>query len=692
MNGSEIFRSIPAAQAVAWALVHFLWQGALLGLAAAGLLRATKNASAAARYAVAVGALFAMLALPVGTALRLAGSVGSAPTPGIKRASLSAAAPALAPARVTPSTDLASGFAPLRPVVSGLSALSAYLPPALPWIFGLWLAGVALLAVFHAGGWRQARRLIRSGRSLGGDLEERVRDLAGRLGVGRAIRLLESSAVAVPAVIGWLRPVILVPASTLTGLSPRQLDAILAHELAHVRRHDYLVNLLQAAVETLLFYHPAVWWVSAEVRRERENCCDDLAVAVCGDPLRYARALADLEGLRAPAPHLALAADGGSLLGRVRRLVGAPAPRSRRSWLAGVFALSILPIGLTFDHVRSHGDSGSDGGGSALSSAPGAAAGGSPSALDSPSSPPGPASPAGSGSHGLPVSETPGSPGKGTWTATRRGDKISLETSMSWGGGHHRSQTRETYAVSEFVGLTAGPEVRFELRRDAGTFRYEGRFQGEDGSGFFTFQGNPAYVREMAALGYQVSEDRQIGLALQDVSLAYVRDVQGLGYRGISLDSLEQFRIQGGSAQYIRDLAALGYRGVATDDLIQFRIQGVSPQYIRGLAAAGVEKLSVDDLTQFRIQGVSPEYVRGLSSLGYPLSAESLVQFRIQGVSPEYVRGLAAAGYEHLSAQDLLQFRIQGVKPGFIRDAVARYGKLSARDLLQLKISGRLNR
>src|SRR5438045_8014050 len=126
--------------------------------------------------------------------------------------------------------------------------------------------------------------------------------LARRLRVSRPIRVLQSAAVQVPAVIGWLRPVILLPASALTGLTPLQLDALLAHELAHVRRYDYLVNLIQSVIETLLFYHPAVWWVSQQVREEREHCCDGLAVAVCGDPHFYASALLSMERLRVTTP------------------------------------------------------------------------------------------------------------------------------------------------------------------------------------------------------------------------------------------------------------------------------------------------------------------------------------------------------------------------------------------------------
>jgi beta-lactamase regulating signal transducer with metallopeptidase domain len=158
------------------------------------------------------------------------------------------------------------------------------------------------------------------------------------------VRLCESALVEVPTVIGWLRPVVLLPVSTLAGLSPAQLEALLAHELAHVRRFDYLVNLVQTFGETLLFYHPAVWWVSRRMRVEREHCCDDAAVVACGDAVGYARALAALEGLRAIAPTLAVAAGGGSLWPRIARLVGGPPPHLSRSsrWLAGVFALATL--------------------------------------------------------------------------------------------------------------------------------------------------------------------------------------------------------------------------------------------------------------------------------------------------------------------------------------------------------------
>ena len=160
--------------------------------------------------------------------------------------------------------------------------------------------------------------------------QERLDSLCEQLRVSRGVRLCESALVEVPTVIGWLRPVILVPASLFTGLSAPQLEALLAHELAHIRRYDYLVNLIQTAVETLLFYHPAVWWVSAQVREEREHCCDHCVVRQTGNAREYARLLAQLAepafGTVAPKPALARAFSAPmaehQLVHRVRQILG----------------------------------------------------------------------------------------------------------------------------------------------------------------------------------------------------------------------------------------------------------------------------------------------------------------------------------------------------------------------------------
>jgi hypothetical protein len=168
-------------------------------------------------------------------------------------------------------------------------------------------------------------------------------ELQDRLGIQRKVALFKAAALESPAVIGWWRPVILFPASALSGLTPAQLDAILIHELSHIRRHDYLVNLLQSSIEIVLFYHPAVWWVSNYIRQERENCCGDIAIQVSGDRFDYARALTTLEHLRIEGTGLAISANGGSIGQRIRRIIGAPAAeRFNTTWVGGIFGLAAL--------------------------------------------------------------------------------------------------------------------------------------------------------------------------------------------------------------------------------------------------------------------------------------------------------------------------------------------------------------
>ncbi len=210
------------------------------------------------------------------------------------------------------------------------------------WALPLWIIGVSLFAIRLALAWRHVAQLRRAGETAAGEIADAAAALAHRMNVVRPVRVLVSTLADAPGVIGWLRPAILMPAAALAGLDPAQLQAILAHELAHIRRHDYLVNTLQTVVETLLFYHPAVWWVSSRMRNERELCCDDLAVRHCGDAIGYARALTRLERLR-EMPQPAVAANGGSLLYRVQRLTGAVrecAP-SRLPVVLAVFAVAV---------------------------------------------------------------------------------------------------------------------------------------------------------------------------------------------------------------------------------------------------------------------------------------------------------------------------------------------------------------
>jgi beta-lactamase regulating signal transducer with metallopeptidase domain len=212
-----------------------------------------------------------------------------------------------------------------------------------------WLIGVSVLLARMAAGWWQVRRLHQLAIATPSSRwQTACRRIAFRVGLPAAAHVVESTLVEVPTLVGWLRPAILLPVTAVTALTPAQIEAILAHELAHIRRHDYAMNVLQTVAETLLFYHPAVWWLSDRIRAEREHCCDDIAVAVCGDAVGYAQALAELEARRGRRlTAVALASTGGPLLDRVRRILSVPANEQPpyQSWAVTIILTLLFTVG-----------------------------------------------------------------------------------------------------------------------------------------------------------------------------------------------------------------------------------------------------------------------------------------------------------------------------------------------------------
>ncbi len=353
MNAASTLLAQPSIQTLGWTLLHFVWQGALIAAVFALVRFILRGRSANSRYLAGCVTLLALLAAPVVT-FSVLNPGPAAPHTAIAHAEpppTSLAANPPAPTASPDTSTAASAPATFEPPPSAktVSPLPVRIEPWLPWLVAAWFLGVFVLSVRLLLGWIHVRRLrTRGNERLSETWQRRFEQLCRRMAVSRPVRLLRSSLVEVPAVIGCLRPIVLVPGSALTGLTSAQLESVLAHELAHVRRHDYLVNLLQNVIETLLFYHPAVWWVSRRVREERENCCDDLAVAVSNEPVVYAEALASLEELRRFTPQLALGAGGSDLLSRVRRILGLPdGTRGFRPPLAGFIALLGVTVVLT---------------------------------------------------------------------------------------------------------------------------------------------------------------------------------------------------------------------------------------------------------------------------------------------------------------------------------------------------------
>ena len=220
--------------------------------------------------------------------------------------------------------------------------IKARLEPWLPAVVFVWFAGVALFALRPLASWYTVRRLRTVGVSpVAASLRDTLDRTAKKLALTRAVTILQSTLIKTPVVIGYFRPLILLPLCIVTGLPESQLELILAHELAHIRRHDYLINLLQTLIETLFFYHPAVWWLSRRIRHERENCCDDIALSLTANRADYGRALLAIEELRADAPVLSVAPPAADrcLVASIRRIAETadPAPRATPAELMPLF-------------------------------------------------------------------------------------------------------------------------------------------------------------------------------------------------------------------------------------------------------------------------------------------------------------------------------------------------------------------
>jgi beta-lactamase regulating signal transducer with metallopeptidase domain len=383
---------------IGWTLLHSVWQIAAIALVYGFVLLMVRR-SADLRYLAGCAALVAMLAVPIATffadSVTVDGSYDQAspaivtarneqdrqqtgkqitsvaqprsqtpsanrgdssdsqyrlPESGPRHTELAIAANILPPADGTISleTDVRTTW----PVFAWLrEAISLHAGPWIPEIVAVWMAGVLLLWMRLVFGICTIRRLRNTGVSSVPDSVRRVFDeMLARTQIRHHVSVMQSALVQVPSVLGLFRPVILLPVSAITGLTSQQFGMIFAHELAHVRRYDFVVNALQNVLEALLFYHPCVWWVSNSIRTERENCCDDYALSLCGDQVHYVKTLMAVEELGQATTQTLMAATGGSLVRRVRRIVGTDAASAQTpgAWIAGIALLLAFSVTLAY--------------------------------------------------------------------------------------------------------------------------------------------------------------------------------------------------------------------------------------------------------------------------------------------------------------------------------------------------------
>ncbi|WP_019027126.1 M56 family metallopeptidase [Colwellia piezophila] len=335
----QLFNS-PLLYSLSLTLLHFLWQGLLVALTLKSALFIIDTNKPKLRYALATIAMLANAVLAILTFVMVYPDTS---------ASLNSN---LSP---IPLTNLVNELTQQNTLYSYQELLPSILAYSLPYLAILWLATITMLAGKLLIEVRNVNNLpVHSSITPPSALLARFDELAKQISLAKTPQLLISLKAEVPMAIGWLKPVVLLPASMVTGLAPAQLEMLILHELAHIRRHDYLVNFLQTLIELLFFFHPSVHWVGKQMRNEREYCSDDIAVQQCGDAIAYAHTLTDTASLCSKRhlhtiPAMAMAASGGDLKARVLRLVDhhcAPSNLTSK-WLAAIsllLALTLLSI------------------------------------------------------------------------------------------------------------------------------------------------------------------------------------------------------------------------------------------------------------------------------------------------------------------------------------------------------------
>jgi len=664
-------------QALGWTLVHFCWQAAVIALLYRMLDLASARSRSSVRYALALAAMISMFLVAVVTLcyeeLRLMrdGGAIAAQSTGVTSPHAFAGHGVTAPSAlaglssVTPSGDLVATIAEMVPMS---------LVRWMPWIDAMWLAGVLILSLRTVGGWMLIRRLRLSSMV---EVPESVRSafdrLAQRMGIVRRIDLMVCERISGPLAMGVFRSVVLLPVSALTHLNADQLEVVLAHELAHIRRGDYLWNMIQTAVETLFFFHPAVWWLGGHLRQQRELCCDDVALSCCSDPVVYATALLRLEEQRGSRLQLAMALDGhGSGSGLKTRIVrilngsSGDAEAQRRELgplsLVGVSAmlgLFFLPLPHVFaDHAkpqellaaatiypapRSHVVEGA----SQVKCAPKAAF-----TLQTPKAPVAPVAPhvAAAAPSPLPAARhapavapvappAPAAPPTVAAPAPAPTPVVAPAVVIS-----PRTAVMVSTAISQAYNVvTRNSTMSLAMSQAAAA------------------AAKSDYISEMRAAGYDVDLDKLIAMKIHGVTPEYARSMAQLGYGKPTADQLVSLKIFGVNPETVSKLRAGGIAPTNFHDLISYQIFKVTPEFVTGMKDAGFTSIPPDKLTALRVQNITPEFAKAARQQYPDITVDQLIKLRIFHIDEAFIASAKSHGFNQLTIDKLVRLRISGL-------------------------------
>jgi beta-lactamase regulating signal transducer with metallopeptidase domain len=654
--------------ALGWTLLHFCWQGMAVAVAFSLVDQASSRATAKVRYAIALGAFLVMPAIVVGTfALELQ-------TTPQRPAHTLTIAPVVA--QTGPILHLQ---APPRPILHELPLgttleastnwLTLRADRILPWVDALWLAGALLLALRSLGGLYQLG-LVRqhAERMVPHEVELAFQRLCQQIHVGRKVVLRASDYVISPLAMGVWRATVILPISAILELPREELEAVIAHELGHIRRWDYLWNLLQTAVESLLFFHPAVWWLSRTVRDRREVCCDEIGVQACADPAVYARALLRLEEQRTVQLRMAMAFGGcgGSLLQRIRKVLGEDMAMESKM-TSGISAAVVGALVIALLLGPKIGEAAQPAVHRAMAILPASfitvvAPQDAPPAPRAPLAPPAP----------LPkLSALLPAP---------------LVISIPQPQIDPQSFVAPTIAINANAIVTSLHQMELQLSTGTGASQGAGTGSGT-GSG-------AAYIDGMRDAGYPLNLNDNLDsiFALRSVGVTpeYAKSMSSTPLGKPSMHELITLKSMGVTPDY---LAAMSKSGIAPKDfheLVTEKSLGITPEYATEMKQKGFGDLGLHELITMKSLGVTPEFAAEMKRSGFgDLNVHELVTMKSMGVTPEYAAEMKQKGFGNLSANELVSMKSLGVTPEYAAEMKqSGFGDLGIHELISLKAQG----
>lgn len=665
-------------------LLNSLWLGILIALAAALILRLVPQMNATTRTSVLTAALIASLVVPIATTV----ATVSRPAAPVKSGT-AVSTPALHTSRALVHTHIAHGHAapnlthenPSSGSRFNLQRLHLVIPrPIVLALVSLWLAAALIALIRLTVSLLHLERLKHDALPLAIDYRARMDRWTRAAKGGRNVRLCRSHEIVIPIAVGLFDAMILVPEALIDELSPDDIDRILLHELAHLRRGDDWVNALERIAQALLFFNPGIQWIIGRLDLEREVVCDDWVLAQTAEIRQYATCLARVAEITAW-PYRAMAAPGAfitrrSMSVRIERLLEAGRDiRIRTSFgPAGIAVLTIAvlciaaafvspsvayPVASAPSHVANsivrakaervavqpHEQK------HAAAPAQITVAKTTPSA--EPAVVPTTAATRAVSSTPKPVA------GARVFTQAKAQEKVWVD---------NQAQVSEAEHVAATFSPTAYAMPHTQIVAEASS---------------------SDYIDELASVGYRnLALDDLIRLKSVGVNAQYIRDIENAGVEHPSVEQLVQMAAVGVTGDYIRQMRQ-EFTTITPGDAASLKAVGVTGAYIGALRAAGYSNLSVDDVRSMSAVGVDPAYIRSMRGSFPSLSAGDLRRMRAVGVTPQYIADLNAAGYRNLTAEQATQLRALGIDGDFIRNAAAHgFRDLTIDQLIRLKTSG----